>query len=246
MTELVKKFLEKIDEIKALKPTYKQPGDGSDGTCDCIGLIIGAIRRMGLTWSGIHGSNYAARKVVVDLKRIPINPQLEVGDIVFKALEPGEKKYDLPDRYKKGGAYYNGDLRDYYHVGVVTQADPLRITHMTTPSVKVDTKLGKWAYVGKLKQLQGSTKPAEPAKPSETTEPHTGTYENPQIQTATVIAPSGRTVNLRSKPSTKNGVVLVRVPIGTVLTVTSNKNGWAYVRYGKRMGYMMANYLSFE
>lgn len=237
MTELVKKFLEKIDEIKALKPTYKQPGDGSDGTCDCIGLIIGAIRRMGLTWSGIHGSNYAARKVVKDLQRIPINPTLEVGDIVFKALEPGEKKYDLPDRYKKGGAYYNGDLRDYYHVGVVTQADPLRITHMTTPSVKVDTKLGKWTYYGKLKQLQGSAKPAE-------TEAATSNAQ--QIQTATVIAPSGRTVNLRSKPSTKNGVVLVRVPIGTVLTVTSNKNGWAYVRYGKRMGYMMANYLSFE
>lgn len=242
MTELVKKFLEKIDEIKALKPTYKQPGDGSDGTCDCIGLIIGAIRRMGLTWSGIHGSNYAARKVVVDLKRIPINPQLEVGDIVFKAFEPGEKKYDLPDRYKKGGAYYNGDLRDYYHVGVVTQADPLRITHMTTPSVKVDTKLGKWTYYGKLKQLQGSTK-AETQTATTTT---TVTTEEQKIQTATVIAPSGRTVNLRSKPSTKNGVVLVRVPIGTVLTVTSNKNGWAYVRYGKRMGYMMANYLSFE
>ena len=234
MTDTVKLFLEKIAEIKAKNPTYRQPGDGSDGTCDCIGLIIGAIRRLGLKWSGIHGSNYAARRAVKNLQKIPVNADLSAGDIVFKAYEPGEKKYDLPDRYKSGGSYYNGDLRDYYHVGVVTQANPLRITHMTTPTVKVDTKLGKWAWYGQLKLL-------DTAAPSKET-----TTEKPVMETATVIASKGRTVNLRSKPSTSTGVILERVPIGTVLTVMSNKSGWAYVRYGKKMGYMMATYLSFS
>ena len=55
--ELVQKFLAMIDVIKRLNPAYKQPGDGSNGVCDCIGLIIGALRRMGLKWTGIHGSN---------------------------------------------------------------------------------------------------------------------------------------------------------------------------------------------
>ena len=58
---LVKKFLEMVAKIKSLNPAYKQPGDGSNGVCDCIGLIIGAIRRMSLKWKGIHGSNYGAR-----------------------------------------------------------------------------------------------------------------------------------------------------------------------------------------
>lgn len=49
------KFLEKVQEITASKPTYKLGHDGSDGTCDCIGLIIGAIRRAGGSWTGTHG-----------------------------------------------------------------------------------------------------------------------------------------------------------------------------------------------
>lgn len=81
---------------------------------------------------------------------------LHIGDIVFKAYEPDESGYDLPNRYKPGGAYYDGDLRDYYHVGVVTSVDPLSITHMTTPTVKVDTKLGKWGYFGTLSYLKNA------------------------------------------------------------------------------------------
>ena len=65
-TELIHRFLEKVQVIKSLNPAYKQPGDGSNGVCDCIGLIIGAIRRMGLKWTGIHGSNYAARYQTVN------------------------------------------------------------------------------------------------------------------------------------------------------------------------------------
>lgn len=79
---------------------------------------------------------------------------LQTGDIVFKAYAPGESGYNLPKRYKPGGAYYNGDLNDYYHVGVVTRTSPLQITHMTTPTVKVDTKIGKWQYYGKLTYLK--------------------------------------------------------------------------------------------
>ena len=38
-------FREQLETICATKPDYRIGGSGTDGTCDCIGLIIGAVRR---------------------------------------------------------------------------------------------------------------------------------------------------------------------------------------------------------
>lgn len=73
--------------------------------------------------------------------------------MVLKAYEPGAKRYNLPARYKPGGGHHNGDLRDYYHIGIVKSVRPLRILHMTSPAAKTDTSLGKWAYHGQLKRI---------------------------------------------------------------------------------------------
>jgi len=43
--QLIQRFLDAVQKIKSLNPAYKQPGDGTGGVCDCIGLIIGAVRR---------------------------------------------------------------------------------------------------------------------------------------------------------------------------------------------------------
>jgi hypothetical protein len=32
-----------VEEIVAKAPTYRLGGDGSDGTCDCVGLLMGAM-----------------------------------------------------------------------------------------------------------------------------------------------------------------------------------------------------------
>ena len=88
---LLEKFLSKIAIIKALKPSYKTGGDGSRGTCDCIGLIIGAFRRAGIKWSGIHGSNWFARKEITKLEKVNNASELKVGDAVFQTYEPNEK-----------------------------------------------------------------------------------------------------------------------------------------------------------
>lgn len=126
---------------------YKLGGDGSDGTCDCIGLVIGAVRLMGLTWKGTHGSNYAARYKTYNLRPIGCTDELSPGQLVYKSRDPQHDKYNLP-------AGYDGhpDQRDYYHVGVVTGVGPLEITHCTTVSggIKQDTEQGKWAYYGEL------------------------------------------------------------------------------------------------
>ena len=92
-------FLEQFETICALKPSYRSGGSGTNGTCDCIGLIIGAVRRAGGGWNGIHGSNYAARKQMTDFAEIK-SADLFVGEIVYKARKPGDSSYNLPDRWR--------------------------------------------------------------------------------------------------------------------------------------------------
>lgn len=252
---MVGKFLQMVAKIKSLNPVYKQPGDGSDGTCDCIGLIIGAIRRMGLKWTGIHGSNYAARYNTYNLEYIEDVEDLQEGDVIYKAADEngivklacnaGTKTHawTLPDRYKHGKAYYTGDLKDYYHVGVVTQVAPLNITHMTSPHMKVDTNLkGGWNYHGQNRQLVDAAEkddnkvpvnplpaPSEPA-PSEGSE-------------AIVVADNGKPVKMRQYPSTSCRT-WENVSCGTKVTIVEPGEEWAKINCGKRKGwYMMAKFL---
>lgn len=228
---LLEKFIQKVLVIKALQPKYRQPGDGSDGTCDCVGLVIGAMRRAGIKWSGIHGSNWFARKEVINLKKIESAKELKVGDVVFQVFEPGQSGYALPARYKKGEAYYNGDVRDYMHIGVVTQVNPLQITHMWKPSVKVDTNIRYWIYKGWLKRL--GTEPI-PELPKTT----------PQANCkAKVVAQSGKYVKMRKEPSTKCGIY-EELPLGAIVTIEEPGEEWAKISYGKWNNYyMMAKFL---
>lgn len=53
----IDEFLTNVRRIQAADPRYRLGRDGSDGYCDCIGLVIGAIRRSGGQWRGIHGTN---------------------------------------------------------------------------------------------------------------------------------------------------------------------------------------------
>lgn len=215
------RFLEKVEEIAATDIVYQEGKDGSNGACDCIGLIIGAIRRAGGSWTGIHGSNYSARYEMRELLPVMDAGELNLGDAVYKARMPGEVGYALPERYKN-----DPDQRDYYHVGVVTAVEPLEITHCTGPGIVRDTKLGRWTYRGRLEKVD-----------------YDGTeVVETMVQTAKVTATSGSTVKMRSKPSTSDGLYW-EVPVGAVVQVAEVSGGWAKVRYGDRTGYMMAKFL---
>ena len=218
------KFLEKVQEIANSKPSYELGHDGSDGTCDCIGLVIGAIRQAGGAWMGTHGSNYAARYEMRELLPVTDAGELCLGDVVYKARTPGQAGYALPERYKN-----DPDQRDYYHVGVVTAVEPLEITHCTGPGIVRDTKLGKWTYRGRLEKVD---------------------YDGTEVvetmaQEAKVTAASGSTVKMRSKPSTSDGLYW-EVPVGAEVQVAEITGGWAKVRYGDRTGYMMAAFLDMD
>lgn len=245
---LIEKFLHFIAVIKALNPAYKQPGDGSGGVCDCIGLIIGAIRRMGLKWTGIHGSNYAARYAIVGLKKITSLSEIQLGDVMLKAYEKGHSKWKLPERYWKGKPYYNGDLKDYYHAGAITSLDPITIspitlTHMTSPRMKTLTVRSmnnlissNWLYHGKAKPIvdAASDKETVSIKIPENT-PSTGSK-------AVVVAESGGTVNMRAGAG-MNYKITMRVPLGTTVEIITPGEKWAQISHGGKKGYMMAQFL---
>lgn len=234
--ELVKRFLEKILLIFNSKPKRREPGDGSDGFCDCIGLIIGAIRRMGLKWTGIHGSNWAARKEIVNLQPIKSQSDLEVGDIVLKGKAKGKSGWDLPKRYQKGGKYYNGDETDYYHAGVVYSLNPFQIRHMSS-KMTIDTTYKTyypWTHHGKSRHLVNAAGGIVPAPVSPDT-PQSGSW-------AILVAESGSTVNFRKTPS-KRGKLLKQIPLGTKIEIVAPGETWAVVKYGGQTGYMMAQFL---
>ncbi len=232
-------FIAKAEEIAAEEPSYRSGGSGSDGTCDCIGLIIGAIRRAGGNWNGTHGSNYSARSEMVDLLRANGAADLQPGEVVYKAYEPGEKGYNLPGKYREGGSAYNGDLHDYYHVGIVESVEPLRIRHMTTPKPKMDTKLGKWAWHGKLRKISYGGGEDTPS----------GDEEGQDTQKATVWSANGKPVKLRaSKISGTAGYRLYdELPVGTTVEVVERGDSWTRVNYGRRVGwYMQTVFLVFS
>lgn len=233
-SDIVKRFLLKVLEIFNSNPKRKEPGDGSDGYCDCIGLIIGAVRRMGLTWSGIHGSNWAARKELVKLEPIKSVSDLSVGDVVLKGRAKGSVGWSLPVRYRRGGKYYNGDLTDYYHAGVVYSLNPFQIRHMSS-RMTIDKKLGKWNYHGKLTVLMKQVDNA-------VSQPSTGSFTPASGAVAVVVADTGSTVNLRREPRLR-GSLIARVPLGSYVTIISPGEEWAKISWNNFTGYMMAKFL---
>ena len=218
----MKSFLRGVDAIAEEKPTYRLGHDGSDGACDCIGLIIGAIRRAGGKWAGTHGSNWTARNAMDTLHAVSAPGDLHVGQAVFKAAEPGQSGYNLPDRYKG-----DTDTRDYYHVGVVRSVSPLEIVHCTGPGIVHDSKLGKWNYAGWLRMVSRGNDEGEA----------TG------MQTAVVIAESGSTVNLRKTP---HGALEDRVPVGSTAQVLDTMDGWARITVSGKTGWMDLKYLRMQ
>ena len=224
----VETFLDCVNENAGRITHYEPGGDGSDGGCDCIGLIIGALRLAGEKWKGTHGSNWAARNELQEPWPFRIGEEWELfpGAVVFKAKEPGESGFDLPDAYKN-----SSDKRDYYHVGVVINVSPLCIMHCTSSGdvdgIKTDTTLGKWAFYGRLKQVN-----------------YDGEEKPETAYHARVFADNGYPVNMRTSPNLA-AAVIAKVPLDTVVNVLEDVNAdWAKIRYVNQSGFMMRRFLN--
>ena len=204
--------------------SYRSGGSGSDGTCDCIGLIIGGLKRCGYKWPGIHGSNWSIRNAVENKST---DGNLREGMLVFKYRSRGDTGYALPDRYAS-----DPDQRDYYHVGYVLSADPLDIIHCTTPGPIVhDHKIGKWRVHADLKVVDYSDSQK--------------TTEVMIHMTAIVHSDNGKGANLRKSMDT-HSTLLERIPEGSEVELLGSKDGWANVTYRKMTGYVKTEFLAIE
>ena len=231
------KFISKCEEIVQSKPVYKN-GASSRKECDCIGMDKYGFRECKVPFSST-GTNYSARNQMRNFRRINSADDLIPGAAVFKARSPGDKGYDLPRKYQPGGAGYNKDLTDYYHIGTVASTSPLRIIHMSSPTAKVDTDWRKWNFVG-LWDAKYITY-TEPGAP-EASGSDSGTADPIYART---IAESGSTVNMRRSPSFA-APLLERVPIGSRVEVLTEGAEWTKVKYKGKTGYILNAFLQME
>lgn len=216
-------FLDNIKQIADSDPVYRTGGSGKDGTCDCVGLIMGALGGR----FDLHSSNYFARFQMRSLDALADESQLHPGSIVYKSRrDTGE----LNARYQTGGRYYTGDLLDYYHVGIVTSIDPLEITHCTSSGdvdgITTDTSIRAWSHFGDLLDVDYSQEEA---------------IQMAQKRAA-VTASSGSTVRMRKRPD-GSAPEVAKVPIGQAVEVLESAAGWAKINWNSTTGYMMAQFL---
>lgn len=224
-------FVARVEKIAERKLTYRTGGIGKDGTCDCIGLVMGAMYESGRNAYDLHSTNYFARFQIMELKRVS-KRDLFIGQILFHARTNQDK---LNGRYLPGGRYYTGDLLDYYHVSVVTSVNPLRIVECTeygdVSGIVVNETFKGWDYGGKLRGvLYDETESG-------------GVYEKEEemsvvLYEAEVITKEDP-LTIRATP---NGRKIGEIPKGANVEVLADGE-WARVRYGEMLGYVSSQYL---
>lgn len=202
-------------------------GAHEKGCVDCSGAFTYAFSLFGMTIP--NGSNAIARRYTVGgmLPIIMARP----GMAAFKVREPGEAKYDLPDKYKSGGPLYNGDIGDYYHIGLVDD-DPRYVLNAKGKAYGFSrdllAKSGGWDFVAYLKGVDYDSE--------------AGTEME-----AKVVLPegkSGTTVNMR-KQASLNSNVIARVPVGSTVLVGADMGQWCRISYNGQTGYMQSNYIEY-
>jgi hypothetical protein len=185
----------------------------------------------------MHSTNYFARYQMEGLRPIG-GEELTIGQLVYKAREDIGQ---LNDRYKPDGRYYKPEhgLTDYYHVGVVTDKNPLEITHCTSygsvSGIVRDGSTKGWTLVGELLGVDYAT------------DIHVGRNEEEPIMSRTAyvanLAPGTTTANLRTRPNASADRI-TKVTMGTVVDVLEEADGWARISTPDGdTGYMMSQFL---
>ena len=198
-------------------------GKAETGCVDCSGAFVWAYAQYHLSIP--HGSNAIARQSVREL--LPIS-QAKPGMAAFKYYPPGHPKWNLPQKYRKGGSAYNGDLNDYYHVGLVDDGSAYVLNAQGTQAGFTRTKLKSWGAVGYLKAVDYK----EEVKP---------------METYIVTAENGFPVKVRAKAN-KESLVITSLDVGTEVQAEEPDGGWQRIYYGQGiqnggMGYMMSKFL---
>lgn len=206
-------------------------GHHEKGTVDCSGAFY-YVFKLKHSLPMYNGSNRIARVYVEEL--IPYdyakaNGLIEPGMAAFKHYTPSSAKYNLGTGYKVKGAYYNGDLNDYYHIGLVDDDTNYVLNAQGAKTGFVRSKITEnWTFVAYLKNVNYHKK-----------------QETPTMKTAQVVrtadtAAASKTVNVRNKP---NGGLLFTVKFGDIVNVSAEQGDWTQISYAGRTGWMMSKFL---
>lgn len=195
-------------------------GAAREGCVDCSGAFVYAYQQYHRSIA--HGSNSIAR-VYVD-KLLPIS-EVQPGMAVFKYYSPDDPKWNLPTQYRKGGKSYNGDLNDYYHIGLA-DFDPRYILNAQSTKmgfIRSSVKSG-WKSCGFLKAVDYNKQ------------------EDTPMETMIVTSPNGKHVRVRSAPGT-TAPIIDYLDVGTKVSAEPELNGWRKITCPQVTGYMMADFL---
>ena len=195
---------------------------------DCSGAFVDAYRQHGM--SIYHGSNRIAREYIAEL--VPVS-QAKPGYAAFKVRNPGESGYALPDEYRNGGSHYNGDMNDYYHIGLIDEDGKNVINAQSTSKGFTRTNLNTWHCAAKLKEVSYDGNIDEGSDADMNEEP---------LFRAIVTAENDFPVRMRANPSQSSKIV-AQVPQGAEVEVMDVLDGWSAITYNGQAGYMMTTFL---
>ena len=202
---------------------YVSPGTNDENGIDCSGLFVKCYRDQGARI--YHGSNTIFHDYCSATGKINGTGNLMPGMAVFKL-----KAWTDADKNNKWYGQAPGNLS---HIGLVISANPLRIIHASSVSGKVtiDTKIGKWAYWGALRDVD-----------------YRGTVPDEKEEVVVVVEYAkvkGGTLNLRSGKGT-NYPRVAQIPSGATVAVVEHGDEWSKVTYNNYTGSVMTEFLSFD
>ena len=202
------------------------PGGASYGKVDCSGAFVYAYHQFGKNIP--PGSNAIARNNVGELYSVL---EAKPGMAAFKFREPGDEKYALPEKYRDGGSEYNGDLNDYYHIGLVDGTGKNVINAQSSQTGVVLTPIEKWGKVAYLNEVDYSN------------ESSNAEVDIPMETNAIAKTDNGLGVNFRKEKSINAGSY-GKIPEGAAVLVTGMDGEWSDVTYNGHSGYVMSKFLS--
>ena len=217
----VQKMIESAEE--ALGWPYESPGTNDSRGIDCSGLFVKIFRDQG--GSIYHGSNTIYREHCSETGKFTSISQLQPGMAVFKYKTWTDTEKDQRNRWYKKPP---GNLS---HIGLVVSVNPFKVIHASSAGcVMIDTKLSKWQYYGKLKNVDYDGFNINGG----------GTMsEIVEVYAAKVI---GGTLNLRASKSTKADRI-EQIPNGAEVTVLKEEDNWCKVLYNGKSGFVLKKYL---
>ncbi len=198
---------------------YESPGSNNKNGIDCSGAWVRCYQQYGK--SVYHGSNTIYRKYCTQTSAIASEADLRVGMAIFKNRFDGKE----PSQYQGDG------IGNMYHIGCVTQINPLRIVHATTPVAKVDYNTNNnWTHWGLMNEVEYSDAPGP-----------TPTPDAEVVYTAKVTTDSG-SLNMRTAPDLSASLIL-QIPRNALVDVLQDDTVWLRVRYQGKSGYSMMKFL---